>query len=126
MNHGPPGSVRGVLSNEHPYRDGVGSAERSLGRYSAARQGERLSARMLREKACLSVAAPSDKMSGMKVEDITEEALALTERGKSLLADRLVESLDPAEDGSTLLLRGSSELVQHAAVCYASTLKRAS
>ncbi len=22
-----PGSVRGVLSNEHPYRDGVGSAD---------------------------------------------------------------------------------------------------
>jgi hypothetical protein len=35
----------------------------------------------------------------MKVEDITEEALALPSEARALLADRLVESLDPAEDG---------------------------
>ena len=35
----------------------------------------------------------------MKVEDIAEEALALPSEARALLADRLVESLDPAEDG---------------------------
>ena len=50
-------------------------------------------------RARLSVAAPSDRISGMKVEDITEEALALPSEARALLADRLVESLDPAEDG---------------------------
>lgn len=33
------------------------------------------------------------------VEHITEEALALPSEARALLADRLVESLDPAEDG---------------------------
>jgi putative addiction module component (TIGR02574 family) len=33
------------------------------------------------------------------VEQITEEALALPSEARALLADRLVESLDPAEDG---------------------------
>jgi Putative addiction module component len=47
----------------------------------------------------LSGAAPSDRISRMKVEDITEEALALPSEARALLADRLVESLDPAEDG---------------------------
>lgn len=36
----------------------------------------------------------------MKVEDIAEEALALPSEARALLADRLVESLDPAEDGT--------------------------
>ena len=35
----------------------------------------------------------------MKVEEIAEEALALPIEARALLADRLVESLDPAEDG---------------------------
>lgn len=33
------------------------------------------------------------------VEQITEEVLALPSEARALLADRLVESLDPAEDG---------------------------
>jgi len=33
------------------------------------------------------------------VEQITEGALALPSEARALLADRLVESLDPAEDG---------------------------
>jgi len=33
------------------------------------------------------------------VEQIVEEALALPSEARALLADRLVESLDPAEDG---------------------------
>ncbi|MDZ4202037.1 MAG: addiction module protein [Gallionella sp.] len=33
------------------------------------------------------------------VEQIAEEALALPRDARALLADRLVESLDPAEDG---------------------------
>ena len=33
------------------------------------------------------------------VEQIAEEALALPSEARALLADRLVESLDPAEDG---------------------------
>lgn len=33
------------------------------------------------------------------VEQITEEALALPSEARALLADRLVESLNPAEDG---------------------------
>lgn len=36
---------------------------------------------------------------GMKVEDLTEEALMLPSEARALLADRLVESLDPAEEG---------------------------
>jgi Putative addiction module component len=32
------------------------------------------------------------------IEQITEEALALPSEARALLADRLVESLDPAED----------------------------
>lgn len=35
----------------------------------------------------------------MRVEDIANEALALPSEERALLADRLVESLDPAEDG---------------------------
>ncbi len=35
----------------------------------------------------------------LKVEQIAEEALALPSEARTLLADRLVESLDPAEDG---------------------------
>ncbi|MDP1606004.1 MAG: addiction module protein [Rhodocyclaceae bacterium] len=35
----------------------------------------------------------------MTVEQITDEALALPSEARALLADRLVESLDPAEDG---------------------------
>jgi hypothetical protein len=35
----------------------------------------------------------------MTVEQIAEEALALPSEARALLADRLAESLDPAEDG---------------------------
>jgi putative addiction module component (TIGR02574 family) len=35
----------------------------------------------------------------MRVEDITHVALELPSEARALLADRLVESLDPAEDG---------------------------
>jgi putative addiction module component (TIGR02574 family) len=35
----------------------------------------------------------------MTVEQIAEAALALPSEARALLADRLVESLDPAEDG---------------------------
>jgi hypothetical protein len=35
----------------------------------------------------------------LNVEQITEQALALPSEARALLADRLVESLDPAEDG---------------------------
>ena len=35
----------------------------------------------------------------MTVEQIEEEALSLPSEARALLADRLVESLDPAEDG---------------------------
>jgi putative addiction module component (TIGR02574 family) len=35
----------------------------------------------------------------MKIERIAEEALALPSEARALLADRLVESLDPEEDG---------------------------
>ena len=35
----------------------------------------------------------------MTVEEITAEALALPSEARAMLADRLVESLDPAEDG---------------------------
>lgn len=35
----------------------------------------------------------------MRVEDIADEALALPSEARALLADRLVQSLDPAEDG---------------------------
>ena len=35
----------------------------------------------------------------LTVEQITEEAMALPSEARALLADRLVESLDPAEDG---------------------------
>ena len=38
-------------------------------------------------------------MSTMTVEQIAEEALGLPSEARALLADRLVESLDPAEDG---------------------------
>ena len=36
---------------------------------------------------------------GMTVEQIVDEALGLPSEARALLADRLVESLDPAEDG---------------------------
>jgi len=36
---------------------------------------------------------------GLTVEQIAEEALSLPREARALLADRLVESLDPAEDG---------------------------
>lgn len=35
----------------------------------------------------------------MRVEEITDEALSLPSEARALLADRLVESLDPEEDG---------------------------
>lgn len=35
----------------------------------------------------------------LTVEQVAEEALALPSEARALLADRLVESLDPAEDG---------------------------
>jgi putative addiction module component (TIGR02574 family) len=35
----------------------------------------------------------------LSVEQIADEALALPSEARALLADRLVESLDPAEDG---------------------------
>jgi hypothetical protein len=35
----------------------------------------------------------------MKIEQIAEEPLALPSEARALLADRLVESLDPEEDG---------------------------
>jgi putative addiction module component (TIGR02574 family) len=35
----------------------------------------------------------------MKVDEITEQALALPSDARALLVDRLVESLDPAEGG---------------------------
>jgi putative addiction module component (TIGR02574 family) len=35
----------------------------------------------------------------MSVEQLTDAALALPSEARALLADRLVESLDPAEDG---------------------------
>lgn len=35
----------------------------------------------------------------MSVEEIAEEALGLPSEARALLADRLAESLDPAEDG---------------------------
>lgn len=35
----------------------------------------------------------------MRVKELTEEALALPSEARALLADRLAESLDPAEDG---------------------------
>ena len=35
----------------------------------------------------------------INVEQLTESALALPSEARALLADRLVESLDPAEDG---------------------------
>ena len=36
----------------------------------------------------------------MNVEQIAEEALSLPSEARALLADRLVESLDPEEDGA--------------------------
>jgi Putative addiction module component len=39
------------------------------------------------------------KTMNMTVEQMTEVALALPSEARALLADRLVESLDPAEDG---------------------------
>jgi hypothetical protein len=39
------------------------------------------------------------KAMKMTVEQVAEEALALPSEARALLADRLVQSLDPAEDG---------------------------
>ena len=35
----------------------------------------------------------------MKIEELTEQALALPNEAKALLVDQLVESLDPSEEG---------------------------
>ena len=43
----------------------------------------------------------------LTVEQIAEEALALPSEARALLADRLVESLDPAEDGYVHQLWGA-------------------
>ncbi|WP_434735319.1 addiction module protein [Accumulibacter sp.] len=43
----------------------------------------------------------------LTVEQIAEEALALPSEARALLADRLVESLDPAEDGYVQQLWGT-------------------
>jgi hypothetical protein len=61
------------------------------------------------------VASPSSQLSfwaawrirysmSMTVEQIAEEALALSSDARALLADRLVESLDPAEDEAIRVL----------------------
>jgi Putative addiction module component len=42
---------------------------------------------------------PQEFSMSITVEQITEEVLALPSEARALLADRLVESLDPAEDG---------------------------
>ncbi len=44
--------------------------------------------------------APTGNISmPLTIEQLAEEALALPSEARALLADRLVESLDPAEDG---------------------------
>lgn len=48
---------------------------------------------------CYQRAASYFAVMGMSVEDIAVEALTLPNEARALLADRLVESLDPAEDG---------------------------
>ena len=35
----------------------------------------------------------------LNIEDLTQEVLSLPSEARAMLADRLVESLDPAEDG---------------------------
>lgn len=42
---------------------------------------------------------PRSNTMHMTVEQIVDEAMALPSEARALLADRLVESLDPAEDG---------------------------
>ena len=59
---------------------------------------------MFPQLKCVSVelferAGYSPRMN-MTVEQIAEEALSLPSEARALLADRLVESLDPAEDGA--------------------------
>ena len=49
-------------------------------------------------------------MSTMTVEQIANEALALPSEARALLADRLVESLDPSEDGLLKKLWTNEEL----------------
>ena len=44
-------------------------------------------------------ASPRRCATHMTVEQIADEALAMPSEARALLADRLVESLDPAEDG---------------------------
>ena len=46
----------------------------------------------------------------MTVEQIAEEALGLPSEARALLADRLVESLDPAEDGQIRRLWAAAAL----------------
>lgn len=46
----------------------------------------------------------------MTVEQIAEEALGLPSEARALLADRLVESLDPAEDGQSRKLWAAEAL----------------
>ena len=46
----------------------------------------------------------------MTVEQIAEEALGLPSEARALLADRLVESLDPAEDGQIRKLWAAAAL----------------
>jgi putative addiction module component (TIGR02574 family) len=46
----------------------------------------------------------------MTVEQIAQEALSLPSEARALLADRLVESLDPAEDGRVRALWAAEAL----------------
>jgi hypothetical protein len=50
----------------------------------------------------------------MTIEQIVDEAMALPSEARALLADRLVESLDPAEDGylHQLWIREASRRIQ--------------
>jgi len=50
----------------------------------------------------------------LTIEHLTEEALALPSEARALLADRLVESLDPAEDGVVHRLWVSEARRRHA------------
>jgi ABC-type phosphate/phosphonate transport system permease subunit len=50
-------------------------------------------------RSFLELIAEEVYVMGISVEQIAEEALALPSEARALLADRLVESLDPLEDG---------------------------
>ena len=52
----------------------------------------------------------------LTVEQIAEEALTLPSEARALLADRLVESLDPAEDGYIQRRFPRSETLQHCGI----------